>query len=80
MTPNEIEQLIESHLEDCSATVRSDDNTHYEAVIVASSFDGKRPLQRHQMVYAALGDKMGGEIHALSIRAMTPDEAAADGG
>jgi acid stress-induced BolA-like protein IbaG/YrbA len=80
MTPNEIEQLIESQLADCSATVRSDDNTHYEAVVITSSFDGKRPLQRHQMVYAALGDKMGGEIHALSIQAMTPDEAAADGG
>ena len=60
--------------------MRSDDNTHYEAVVIARSFDGKRPLQRHQMVYAALGDKMGGEIHALSIQAMTPDEAAADGG
>ncbi|MFW2404311.1 MAG: BolA family protein [Gammaproteobacteria bacterium] len=80
MTPNEIEQLIESHLDNCNVTVRSDDNTHYEAVVIASSFDGKRPLQRHQMVYAALGDKMGREIHALSIQAMTPDEAAADGG
>jgi len=80
MTPTEIQQLIESQLDDCSATVRSDDNTHYEAVVITSSFEGKRPLQRHQMVYAALGDKMGGEIHALSIQAITPDEAAADGG
>lgn len=80
MSPNEIEQLIESHLQDCTATVRSDDNTHYEAIVIARAFDGKRPLQRHQMVYAALGDRMGDEIHALSIQAMTPDEAAAGGG
>ncbi len=80
MTPDEIKQMIEAHLDDCSATVRSDDNTHFEAEVVASVFAGKRPLQRHQMVYAALGDKIGGEIHALSIRALTPDEAATDGG
>jgi acid stress-induced BolA-like protein IbaG/YrbA len=80
MTPSEIEKLIEAHLENCIATVRSDDNTHYEARVIASEFDGKRPLQRHQMVYAALGDKMGAEIHALSIQAMTPEEAAARGG
>ncbi len=80
MTPEEIKQMIEAHLEDSAATVRSDDNTHFEAEVVASAFAGKRPLQRHQMVYAALGDKMGGEIHALTIRALTPDEVAAGGG
>ena len=80
MTPSEIERLIESHLDDCSATVRSDDNTHYEAIVVTSAFSGKRPIQRHQMVYAALGARMGAEIHALSIQALTPEEAAADGG
>lgn len=80
MTPEEIESLIESHLADCSATVRSDDNTHFEAEVVTNAFAGKRPLQRHQMVYAALGDAMGGEIHALSIKAWTPDEVAASGG
>lgn len=80
MTPQEIEKLIESHLEDCTVTVRSDDNTHFEAEVVTSAFAGKRPLQRHQMVYAALGDKMGGEIHALSIQALTPEESAGPGG
>lgn len=80
MTPDEVKRMIEAHLDDCSASVRSDDNTHFEAEVVASAFAGKRPLQRHQMVYAALGDKMGGEIHALSIRALTPDEVAAGGG
>ena len=42
--------------------------------MVAAEFAGKRPLARHQMVYASLGDRMGGEIHALSIQALTPEE------
>ena len=42
---------------------------------VSEEFAGKRPLQRHQLVYSALGDKMGGDIHALSIKALTPEEA-----
>lgn len=74
MTPAEIRQLIEAHLPDCSAQVASDDLTHYEATVISSAFVGKRPLQRHQLVYAALGEKMGREIHALSIAAFTPDE------
>jgi len=80
MTPEQIKELIESHLSGCSATVRSDDNTHFEAEVITSEFAGKRPLQRHQMVYAALGDRMGGEIHALSIQALTPEEVATSGG
>ena len=80
MTPEEIQTLIESHLSDARAIVTSDDNTHFEAEVVCSAFEGKRALQRHQMVYAALGDRMGGEIHALSIRALTPGEADSDGG
>jgi acid stress-induced BolA-like protein IbaG/YrbA len=85
MTPEQIAEMIESHLSDCQATVVSDDGTHFEAIVVTADFSGKRPLQRHQMVYAALGDKMGGEIHALSIQALTPEEftrrsqAASDG-
>ena len=74
MTPNDIEQLIAAGLPGCSVAVHSDDNTHFEALVVSSDFAGKRPLQRHQMVYRTLGDLMGGEIHALSIEALTPDE------
>lgn len=74
MTPAEIQQLIEAHLPDCSAQVASDDLTHYEATVVSSAFAGKRALQRHQLVYAALGERMGREIHALSITALTPEE------
>ena len=80
MNPGEIQALIEAHLPGCSAIVRSDDNVHYEAVIVSSAFAGKRPLQRHQMVYGALGKRIGGDIHALSIKALTPEEQARHGG
>jgi len=74
MTPNEIKQLITVGLPECEVSVSSDDNTHFDAVVICTEFAGKRPLQRHQMVYRTLGDLMGGEIHALSIQALTPDE------
>ena len=60
----------------CSVQVLSEDDTHFEALVVASEFAGKRPLQRHQMVYKTLGELMGNEIHALSIQALTPEEQA----
>jgi acid stress-induced BolA-like protein IbaG/YrbA len=77
MTPAEIQLLIESHLPDCSAEVVSEDLTHYEARVISGAFAGQRPLQRHQLVYQALGERMGREIHALSIAAYTPEEWAA---
>lgn len=77
MNPDEIQALIEAQLPGCFARVSSSDNVHYEALIVSAAFAGKRPLQRHQMVYQALGGRMGGDIHALSIRTLTPDEQAA---
>ena len=74
MNPAEITKLIESGFDNAIVRVLSDDNTHYEAVIVASEFEGRRPLKRHQLVYNTLGALVGNEIHALSIRAYTPDE------
>jgi acid stress-induced BolA-like protein IbaG/YrbA len=53
------------------------DGQHFYATIVSPDFAGKRLIQRHQMVYEALGDRMKAEIHALSIKAFTPDEFAA---
>ena len=50
------------------------DGSHFDAVIVSAAFEGKRLIQRHQLVYAALGDRMKAEIHALSMRTLTPDE------
>ncbi|MFZ9346262.1 MAG: BolA family protein [Burkholderiaceae bacterium] len=50
------------------------DGHHFEAVIVSAAFDGKRLIARHQMVYAVLGDRMKAEIHALSMKTLTPSE------
>ena len=48
---------------------------HFEATVVSPAFAGKLPLARHRMVYATLGPRMGGEIHALALRTLTPEEA-----
>ena len=77
MTPSDIEQLLREQLDISSIDVKSDDNVHFEALIVSPAFAGKRAVARHQMVYKALGDHMRADIHALSIRALTPDEASA---
>ena len=74
MNPEEISRLIKAGIDGAIVRVASDDNTHFEAVVVASDFEGKRPLARHQLVYQTLGSLVGNEIHALSIRAYTPAE------
>jgi acid stress-induced BolA-like protein IbaG/YrbA len=80
MTANEVTGLIQAALPGAQVRVLTDDDTHYEAVVVAAQFEGQRPLQRHQLVYAGLGERMGREIHALSIQAYTPAEWQAAGG
>lgn len=80
MEPKEIEKLIANGIEDATVRVLSDDNHHFEALVIAAAFEGKRPLARHQLVYRCLGSLVGNEIHALSIRAMTPDEWQQAGG
>jgi acid stress-induced BolA-like protein IbaG/YrbA len=52
--------------------VLGDDGTHFEATIVSSAFEGKRMVAQHQLVYAALGDRMRAEIHALGMKTYTP--------
>jgi acid stress-induced BolA-like protein IbaG/YrbA len=74
MNPSDISQLIAAGFEQADVKVMSDDNTHYEAIVVAREFEGKRSLARHQLIYKTLGKLMGNEIHALSIRAYTPEE------
>jgi acid stress-induced BolA-like protein IbaG/YrbA len=54
--------------------VLGDDGTHFEAIIVSPAFEGKRMVQQHQLVYAALGDRMRAEIHALSMKTFTPQQ------
>ena len=69
-----VRQLIEAGLAGARVTVRGEDGVHFEADVVSEAFRGKLPLARHRMVYATLGERMGGEIHALSLRTLTPDE------
>ena len=66
--------MIEDGLPGADVNIMTDDNTHFEALVVADAFAGKRLLARHQMVYECLGSLVGNEIHALSIVAMTPEE------
>jgi acid stress-induced BolA-like protein IbaG/YrbA len=69
--------MIQAGLPDARVDVQSEDDVHFSALVVSGEFEGLRLLQRHQLVYRTLGDKMGGEIHALAIRALTPGELAA---
>lgn len=55
----------------CSFLQVEGDGRHFDAIIVSDAFEGKRPVQRHQLVYGVLGDRMKEEIHALSIKALT---------
>lgn len=75
MNADDVRRLIETGLPGARVEVSSDDETHFESVIVAPQFAGKRMIQRHQLVYGTLGQLMGREIHALSIQAFAPDEA-----
>jgi acid stress-induced BolA-like protein IbaG/YrbA len=75
MNPEQVAQLIRAGLPGADVRVESDDNTHFSARVVALEFSGQRSLARHQLVYRALGELMGREIHALSIEALTPEES-----
>ena len=74
MDPTEISRLIEAGFDKALVKVFSNDNTHFEALVVTEEFEGKRQLARHQLIYKCLGGLVGNEIHALSIRALTPEE------
>jgi acid stress-induced BolA-like protein IbaG/YrbA len=75
VTPEQLKSWIENGFEGANVAVEGDGH-HFEAVIIAAEFDGKSRIQRHQLVYAALGDKMKAEVHALSMKTLTPDEHA----
>ena len=75
MTPEQIQQFIESGLP-CEHIEVSGDGHHFEAVIVSAEFRGKNKVQQHQLVYRALGSRMGEEIHALSMQTCTPEDWA----
>jgi acid stress-induced BolA-like protein IbaG/YrbA len=77
MDAETIRQLIEAGLPDAIVDVEGDDGVHFSARVVSASFAGKLPIARHRMVYATLGERMGREIHALSLQTQTPAEAEA---
>ena len=73
VTPESIKTGITAGLA-CEHLEVIGDGQHFQALIVSSAFDGKSRVQRHQLVYGALGDRMREEIHALSMRTLTPQE------
>ena len=73
VTPESIKQGIAAGLA-CEHLEVVGDGQHFQAVVVSAQFAGRSRVQRHQMVYAALGDRMREEIHALSMQTLTPEE------
>jgi acid stress-induced BolA-like protein IbaG/YrbA len=73
VTPESIKQSIEAALP-CQHVEVLGDGEHFQALVVSEQFAGCSRVQRHQLVYAALGDRMREEIHALSMRTLTPQE------
>jgi acid stress-induced BolA-like protein IbaG/YrbA len=76
MSPADITQHIEAALPGATVRVASDDGVHFAALVVAPQFAGLGRIERHQLVYRALGNAVGGAIHALSLDTPTPDEWA----
>lgn len=75
MNPVEIETLIKQSIPDAQITIEDlrGDGDHYAAYVVSESFKGKSRVQQHQMVYAALKGRMGGELHALALQTSAPE-------
>jgi stress-induced morphogen len=74
MQPAEIEALIKAALPDAQVTIEdlAGDGDHYAATVVSDAFKGKSRVQQHQIVYAALRGRMGGELHALALQTSVP--------
>ena len=73
MDPNLIRQWIEEGLQ-CDHVEVAGDGRHFEAVIVSPQFRGLAKVRQHQLVYSALGERMREDIHALSMKTLTPEE------
>jgi len=78
VTTESIKQGIEAGLA-CEHVEVIGDGQHFQAVIVSKEFEARSRVQRHQLVYAALGERMREEIHALSMKTLTPQEWRAGG-
>jgi stress-induced morphogen len=75
MAASEIEALIKAALPDAEVTMQdlAGDNDHWGAKVVSSAFRGLSRVKQHQIVYAALRGRMGGELHALALQTSAPD-------
>ena len=78
VTPESVKQGIQAGLS-CEHVEVIGDGQHFQALIVSDEFAGRNRVQRHQLVYSALGERMREEIHALSMRTLTPAEWQAQG-
>jgi len=78
VTPESIEASIRAGL-DCERVEVRGDGQHFQALVVSAAFAGRNRIQRHQLVYAALGERMRAEVHALSMKTLTPEELAQGG-
>jgi stress-induced morphogen len=74
MEAAEIEKMIKDAFPGAEVTIEDlrGDGDHYAALVVAKEFEGKSRVQQHQMVYAALKGKMGGDLHALALQTQAP--------
>jgi acid stress-induced BolA-like protein IbaG/YrbA len=79
VTPESVKKGIEAGLA-CEHVEVLGDGQHFQAVVVSAAFEGKSRVQRHQLVYRALGERMREEIHALSMQTLAPAEFASKGG
>jgi acid stress-induced BolA-like protein IbaG/YrbA len=75
ITPDDIKRAIETGLA-CEYVAVDGDGAHFQAVIVCAAFVGLPKVRQHQLVYAALGDRMREEVHALSMQTLTPAQWA----
>ena len=75
MAASEIEQLIKASIPDAEVTIRdlAGDDDHYAARVVSGTFEGLNRIKQHQAVYAALGGRVGGELHALQLETAVPN-------
>jgi len=78
VTPESIQSGIQAGLA-CERVEVVGDGQHFQALVVSPAFAGKSRIQRHQLVYAALGERMREEVHALSMKTLTPEEFASGG-
>ena len=78
MAATEIERLIRESIPDAEVTIRdlAGDGDHYAARVVSPAFAGMPRVKQHQLVYRALGGRMGGELHALQLQTVAPEEIA----